>query len=158
MKKLFPVLLLLATVTFLACPAESDDPATLQINFKTTYDGAPLVMLDQEYTYPDGNPLKVQVFNYYISNLGLTKGLGIVEALSEVDLLDFSEIYTQADAERGIVRLYEEVPSGTYDGLTFGLGVAEDLNATTPSDYEGGHPLSSNHWTGLSSYVFAKIE
>lgn len=147
-------------LTYWGCDSSSDDTtAVLEVRFKALYDGEPLVMLGEEYVYPDGNPLKLQLFNYYISDLALGQG-GVDDAqtLADVLLLDYGEFYTRAEAEQGIVFTYEALPAGSYESLSFGLGINAGLNATTPADYAAGHPLSANHWMGLGSYVFAKIE
>ncbi|MEZ4987178.1 MAG: MbnP family protein [Saprospiraceae bacterium] len=129
------------------------------MNFKATYQDQPLVMLSQTYAYPDGSPLKFQLFNYYVSDITLLKeGETEGHLLAEVTLNDYSDMFTTEAASRGISYTYKEIPAAKYNRIKLGLGLAPDLNATQPGDYQAGHPLTENYWSWALGYVFAKIE
>jgi hypothetical protein len=117
-------------------------------------------MLDQVYTYPDGTPVKFQLFNYYVSDVMLKRnGETNGQLISEVATIDYGDIYDVAAAQVGIELVSEKnIPPGTYDQLEMGIGLSPALNATQPADYNAGHPLTNNFWSWATGYVFAKIE
>ena len=53
-----------------------------------------------------------------------------------------------------------KIPTGTYSGLRFGIGVKPDLNSMKPADFTADNPLSnaSYYWIPWSSYIFSKTE
>jgi hypothetical protein len=159
---LLPCLVLFLLVS----PACNDDTAenpagTLTINFTGSYDGAPLVMFDKTYPYEDDMALKVQSFQFYVSDIKLLKEEnGQVEKVNilDVDYVNFGDIYNEADALNGKNLPDIEIPTGTYTGIEFGFGLTEALNSTSSSDYEVGHPLFDNYWGPQTGYIFFKFE
>jgi hypothetical protein len=157
-------LLLFASLFFIAADCERTDPNSgqLSLNFTSTYQDEPLVMYDATYSYPDGAPVKFQLFNYYVSDVSLIREddpEGPGEHLAEVLLVDFSEILTPADATAGLTFHFDQLPIGKYTGIRLGLGIAPELNATQPGDYnDPNHPLARNWWSWARGYVFTKIE
>ena len=143
------------------CQRGQDAEANLDIIYKATYDGQPLVMFDQAYSYPDGTPLKFQLFNLYISDIILIEQVGTTTQetkISDIELLDFGNIFTAAEAQEGIRFEHHDLPWGVYTGIRFGIGVSPVLNDTSPSDYDTDHPLSENYWSPALDYVFSKVE
>ena len=131
----------------------------LAIQFLATYDGAPLVML-QEYPYNDTLDILFQKFNFYISNLTLLEeGSEKEREVLEIDFVEFDAIDDVAKAALGFVVLMEDLPAHSYKGLNLGLGVPAGLNATQESDYPDSHPLgkASHYWSGWGSYIFTMI-
>ncbi|MGH1435959.1 MAG: MbnP family protein [Lewinella sp.] len=159
MRQLF-LLLLSASLVFSACESDDEEArGSLDLTFKATYQDEPLVMFDKVYTYPDGSPLKFQLFNYYVSDITLIKddnSEGVL--LSEVELINYEEVYDNATAEQGIRLNFDDLEPGVYTGIKIGLGLTGELNATQPGDYAADHPLSQNFWSWARGYVFAKIE
>jgi len=83
--------------------------------------------------------------------------------LSEIQFIDLTKSHnSQADSEIGTAMSFSNVPVGTYNQLSFGVGVPVDLNKTNPSDYSTTHPLgadnSGEYWEAWDSYIFAKFE
>jgi hypothetical protein len=157
----YAILFLLATA-FLFASCESD-PEEVQgkvnLNFQATYQDAPLVMFDEVYTYPDGSPVKIKLFNYYVSDITLmADGAGEDQLISEVELIDYAEVYDVNTAAEGLTINLDNIKPGVYTGVRIGLGLTGQLNATQPGEYEAGHPLSDNFWSWARGYVFAKIE
>lgn len=151
-----------ATLFLYSCDPdpETGETGAVKLNFKATYQGEPLVMLDQVYTYPDGTPIKFQLFNYYVSNVMLKKaGETNGQQISEVATIDYGDVYDVASAQAGIsIQSEDNITPGTYDQIELGIGLSPALNATQPGDYTAGHPLSDNFWSWARGYVFAKIE
>ncbi len=160
MKSILSVFIL-AALLFVGCgDKDTDATGALALNFKATYAGAPLVMFDQTYAYPDGSPMKFQLFNYFVSDITLVKAGQIAEdghVVSEVERVDYADFFTTDKATAGITYNYD-IPEGVYAQLRIGLGISPDLNATQPGNYRAGHPLTDNYWSWALGYVFAKIE
>jgi len=147
---------------FAACTSDEEvGKGTLDLNFKATYQGTPLVMFDQVYTYPDGSPIKFQLFNYYVSDITLLQegqSAGDGQVISEVARIDYRGVYDLPTADAGINLRFDNVKAGVYTKIRIGLGLTPELNATQPGDYAADHPLSENYWSWARGYVFAKIE
>lgn len=135
---------------------EKDKEGTLELNFKLMYDGEPLAMFDK-HTYPDGSSIFFDRFNLFLSNTSLMKD-SEKEFAFDVQLLNFGDIQDMEAAQKGLTVNLGEFPSGSYDGLEMGVGIAPELNKTTPSDHSSSHPLANNYWEQWSSYIFMTIE
>jgi len=125
------------------------------IDFRAEFSGNPLAIQSETYDYPTGADLKVQLFQYYVSDLELLPADGSAAVLlSDIDLLRWNS--PTADATES--RTYE-VPVGQYRGIRFGLGVSPDLNAQDPNIYAADFVLNETEfWNANARYVFAKIE
>ena len=137
------------------------DMAELVLNFTANYGNNPLVMFERTYDYEADMDFKMQLFQFYLSDVRLLRqNNGATEEVPalDVDLLSFANIYNDADAAKGINTETVSIPAGTYTGLRFGWGVSPQLNATIPPDYPLGHPLSENYWEDAKSYIFFKVE
>lgn len=137
------------------------DVGEVNINFKATFGGEPLVM-NRNYTYTDGTPIFFNRFNFFISDLGLDQDVGTdITELSDVERIDFSDVnIDEASALEGVTLTMEGIPVGDYSRLAFGIGVSQELNGSKPSDYGSTHALSStsDYWLAWESYIFSKIE
>ena len=155
------VLLGLFFIALLSCNNEDDDNKVNSpiLNFTATYNSEPLVMLDKVYDYEDGMNLRLQLFQFFITDVRLIDESG--EATSpflDVALINFANNTNRAAATAGIEIQLKDVPFGKYTGIKFGVGVNPDLNKTKPENYTPGHPLTDHYWEAASSYVFSKIE
>lgn len=153
-------LLLPALALFLIAGCMDDDDTVsgdiaTTISFRAEFDGTPLAIQSTTYAYPSGADLKVQLFQYYLSDLELLPaGGGAPVALADIELIRWRSA-TEDEIER---RTYQ-VPAGTYTGLRFGLGVSPDLNAQDPNNFAADFVLNENEfWNANARYVFAKIE
>ena len=139
----------------------NDDPAdtegTVTIHFKAVYDDIPLQMFNNR-PFENGQTLEFTHLSMIISDLELLKQ-GSPELLDEVEIVNLTFDNTTA-AEAGYTLTISGVPTGTYDGMRFGVGVPEDVNAKKPADFPSGNPLSNTayYWTPWSSYIFMKTE
>jgi cytochrome c peroxidase len=54
------------------------------------------------------------------------------------------------------------VPSGTYSGLSFQIGIDEAINQSDPNQYPANHPLNPQvnnlHWSPQGGYIFLALE
>ncbi|MEM1120996.1 MAG: MbnP family protein [Bacteroidota bacterium] len=161
------ILFLLSISTlFLAASCGKEPPipvntAELNLSFKATYDGEPLVLNQQTYRYATG-PVRFSKINFYIADLVAVNNDGETE-LSEIRFIDLTKSHnTPLESSQGTVVNFSKVPVGVYNQLKFGVGVPADLNKTNPSDYSTTHPLgadnSGEYWEAWNSYIFMKVE
>ena len=155
----FPFLLIATS-----CGKEKTNPidtASLNISFKATFGGETLVLNQKSYDYL-GKPVRFSKISFFISDLLVLNNDGATE-ISEIKFIDLTKTHgTLATAKVGTVISFSKIPVGEYNGLKFGVGVAADLNRTTPSDYSSSHPLGAGnigeYREAWNSYIFAKIE
>ncbi|MCO6475647.1 MAG: hypothetical protein J5I94_03450 [Phaeodactylibacter sp.] len=129
----------------------------VSLNFKASYGQDPLVMFEREYAYEDNMAIKMQLFQFYLSEVNLLREDERVPVM-DVGLISFGDVYTDEQALAGKSSGTLVAPPGNYTGIEFGFGLTPELNATIPPDYPLGHPLSENYWEAASSYIFFKFE
>lgn len=160
MKKLI-VLILAIPFLFASCDnggISLKRKGSIDMNFKATYDGAPMVLGDF-YDYPSGQGHRItfQVFNFFVSEVQL----GAEDKVEDAIFFDFRENHSAAStAPNGESFVIENIPAGDYSSLNFGVGISAALNATNPADYRSDEALSntSMYWDWRGSYIFAMIE
>ena len=81
-----------------------------------------------------------------------------LHGLLDVELVTFKDVQTLEQANEGVSFLIEQIPVGDYQGIRLVIGLTPELNATQPSDYVAGDPLSDHYWSWALGYVFTKIE
>jgi len=160
MKFLLPIAVLFL---FGSCDKQEEESSLsdITLNFKATFGKDPLTMFSSAYPYEGGLNVKMQLFQFYISDVTLIKHSNSShqeKIILDVASVDFGEIFTAQQASEGVSFLIKDVPTGDYSGIRFGIGVAPDLNATGPASYAPGHPLTENYWSWAMGYVFFKIE
>lgn len=155
---LIGLLLLAASCEDREDDSAGQDTATVNLQFNSFYGADRLRMFEEVYSYEEGMNLQLQIFQFYASDIRLLKADGGEVVLQDVALLRFNDDYSEAEAEAGVLLTDIEVPEGEYTGVAMGFGVSSELNATQPSDYEIGHPLSDNYWSASKSYIGYKIE
>lgn len=122
--------------------------AQVEICFKPTFGGKPLVMEDQTYFFPNGDSVVFAVFRFYISNIALyTNDKKEVESKTPV-LFDLS-------ANKPLV-CHVRKPA-QYNTLRFNLGID---SLTNVSGALGGDldPSKGMYWTWQSGYINLKLE
>ncbi|MDZ4705092.1 MAG: MbnP family protein [Saprospiraceae bacterium] len=159
MKKIF---FLAASAALLLAATCRDDEGSLiesiEMNFKSSFGNAPLVMYESAYPYEAGMAVKLQLFQFYLSNISLQREDNSFVLLKDVALISFKDILTPAAAAEGITLNTEGLAAGHYKGIRMGIGVAPNLNSTNPANYTPPHPLDDNYWSAATGYVFIKIE
>ncbi len=152
----FSLLLLFSLVSCLDDDDQRVIPleASLTVNFEADFNGEPLELDGEVYDYPTGDQLKMLLFQYYVSDLVLTRPDADPVLLTEIDLIQ----YMNADGSNTRSRTYS-IPTGDYTGIRFGLGVKPELNAMDPSEFAADFVLNEvEFWNPNARYVFAKIE
>ena len=109
------LLFILLSFSLFTCKNETPIVPTVDVKLRVigTFNGLPLQMYNQNYEYTEGVKIKFQLFNFYLSDLYLTKGIGTEEEkvlLSEVVLINFKDIQSLSAAERGVELVFKNIP------------------------------------------------
>ncbi len=127
-------------------------PGGLKIQFNTTVDSDSLV-LGKTYVNANGDAFTVSKFNYYISNIVLTKNDN-----SLVTINNFYQIIKQSDIVSRTINL-TGIPEGSYKALKLMLGVDSARNRSGAQT--GGLDVayaSDMYWSWNQGYIFLKLE
>ena len=156
--KALPILFLgVLLIGFAGCN-NKDQRGNLNITFKSTFNGEPLVVSDV-FNYLPGQKIQITKNEMYLSDLVITGNSSGTVFLSDIELVDMTAT-SETQASQGVTLTFTDLPTGTYRGIQFGIGVESGLNATVPEDYSSSHVLSDpgRYWMGWSSYIFSKTE
>jgi hypothetical protein len=138
----------------------TDDKVTdINLNFKLSYEGAPLVML-QDYPYPDGRTIRFNRVSFYISEIEALNG-NTSTTIQDAAMINLGISHSSTElASEGFTYTIPNIPIDKMDAIRFNIGLSPALNAKTPAEYDAGHPLanSAEYWIGWQSYVFVKFE
>ncbi|KAA9339118.1 hypothetical protein F0P96_00345 [Hymenobacter busanensis] len=154
--KLTTLLFSLATASllFASCDDDEDQPATgsVDLEFENVVGNQALTLnASTYYTTEAGDQFKVSKFNYFISNVKLTKSNGTTWAEPES-----YHLVKQAEENTHSFTL-KDVPTGDYTQLTFTIGVDSTRNV---SGAQTGALAQNNdmYWSWSSGYIFLKME
>jgi hypothetical protein len=168
MKQLIKFFSLLFLFSFLGCKKDSElksdtkDPAinkpvddtrfgSATINFNNTAGSEDLKLNIGNYVNANGDSFNVSKFKYYISNIVLKKadGTTFVEP----------ESYHLIDNSKGnkYSLVLDNVPAGTYNGISFILGVDSTRN-TSGAQTGALDPALGMFWTWNQGYIFLMLE
>jgi hypothetical protein len=128
---------------------------TLDFNIKLEYNGQPLVIFE-DYNYPDGKKIDFTRVSFYTSEMSLDE-----TPINEVEFHNLTNSHSSpALANEGYFWTLENVRTGSYNNLSFNIGVPAEFNNRDPGEFPSGHPLAkpSENWFSWMSYIFLKIE
>jgi hypothetical protein len=125
--------------------------SSIVLQFNPVVGAAALVLNSQAYTRANGQQLRVTTFNYYCSNVRLSRADGSVFVVPNSYFL----VSAAAPASQAIT--IAGVPVGSYTGLSFVVGVDSARNV---SGAQTGalDPSNGMFWTWNSGYIFMKME
>lgn len=155
----FIVVALLPMLLFTSCE-DKDGRGNLELNFVAYYDDQPIVW-NEVKDYYGGERISLDRLDVFISEVDLVSKDSRNVDLSKVELLQFMEYQLDtSSASEGIKLLYTNIEEGEYSGLEFGIGVSDDDNSKTPSEFSSSSPLSrtSYYWDSWEGYIFTKME
>ncbi|MCB0760491.1 MAG: hypothetical protein KDC12_03135 [Flavobacteriales bacterium] len=153
MKRILFVLLAITALTSCLKKEPEDQKGTIRIDMVARVEGEPFE-LGEIYTNVLTDRYWTEIFKAYVSNIRAHRMDGSSELLAQVFLANFD----------GGNTVYAEVDPGTFSGLSFGIGVPEELNkGNDPSQYPNDHPLSAigsegMFWTWNSGYIFTMFQ
>ncbi len=127
-------------------------PALVKLKASFNYDGNNLT-LNQVVNDQLGRAIKIELFKFYLSNIYLhyTQG-GSVKA-EDVLLFNFNSATG--------TEFFLKTTSGNFNGISFGIGLDAQQNASDPSTFEANHPLSvlqNTYWTWATKYRFIMLD
>lgn len=149
MKKILVILFLAAF--FVSC--KKNKRAELEISIQTELNGS---SFDMSNTFSDSQnrSIRLELFKFYLSNLSFIDEGGELHEFEEIVLLDLGS--------SGFTSFTSAIPTGKYTGLSFGIGVPQNLNEQDPSNFsEEDHPLNTTQatfWGMNSMYRFVMID
>lgn len=112
------------------------------------------LIINKIYQGPQGRDLWITKKKYYLSNITATSIDGKNHLIKDIALIEIG------DGSNEVV-ISGEIPKGNYTGVSFDLGVREDLNLKDPATYDIDHPLSvtkNMYWGWSTQYIFSKLE
>lgn len=153
--KTFIKIAIVLSIGFYSCKkdkkTESPEPTgSLKLNFENGVDTLPLDFVTN-YVNANGDTFKISKFNYYISNIVLTR----------TDNSTFVEpnsyhLVQASDLQSSIVTL-SKVPFGSYKSVSFMLGVDSARNCSGVQD--GDLAVNKNmFWSWTTGYIMLKLE
>lgn len=174
MRKIKTILMAITTVAALSSCSKKDDnndstPAKVTLQFDH-YVGAEKLTLGTDaagakaYT-SNGQTLKFSEVKYVITNVVLVKADGSKVPYHTEDLDKGGFLINQADAA-SLAPVLNEIPSGEYKGIEFGLGVKKELNnLKLQTQFPNFYNLTGSfkqkeimHWEWANGYRFVKLE
>ena len=174
MRKIKTILMAITTVAALSSCSKKDDnndstPAKVTLQFDH-YVGAEKLTLGTDvagakaYT-SNGQTLKFSEVKYVITNVVLVKADGTKVPYHTEDLDKGGFLINQADAA-SLAPVLNEIPSGDYKGIEFGLGVKKELNnLKLQTQFPNFYKLTGSfkqkeimHWEWANGYRFVKLE
>lgn len=127
-------------------------PAYIKIKASFNYSGNNF-SLNQVINDQLGRAIKIELLKFYISNVHLHFMQGGTVKIEDVLLINFNQ-------SAGVEFLIK-APIGTYNGISFGLGLDTQQNASDPSTFPATHPLSvlqNTYWTWATKYRFIMLD
>ena len=131
------------------------ETGSLDINMRLEYNGEPMVIFT-DYEYPDGKKIDFTRVSFYTSEMNLDD--------TQINEVEFHNLTNSHSSEALAIEGYDwqlnNVPVGTYNELSFNIGVQPELNSKDPGEFASGHPLAkpAENWFSWMSYIFLKIE
>lgn len=158
--KNIPLYTLFVMLIFASCtPDETSIPdSDINVKFKSFY-GSNVLVLGKTYNYLDYQ-VNFDKFKYIISNVELIDENNNLHALSDVELIDFKDSSSEAEAAKGITFSYSGIPSGTYKAIRFDFGLGAEYLGKTPADYSSDEVLAQSElfWDSWGNYIIGKLE
>lgn len=153
MKKI--LILGIAIASFTSCKKESsstsDGSGSINIEFDHQIGEHSLVMATEAYTFGANTDVKINTLKYYVSNVVLTAEDG-----STFEVPDSYHLVDESQAA-SLDFLLSDIPSGTYDKISFMVGV--DATSNTQGAQEGAlDPANGMFWSWNNGYIFLKLE
>jgi len=158
---LFIVFLFAATGCLMtACNREEETPdetpvkGILQVNVKTSFNGLPFD-LNQPYTNIQNYRVKMQSLAFLMHNFYAKTADGNYCLVKEALRYDRSQ--------NAVSSFTFAIDPGTYQGISFSIGIDSALNHSDPALLAASHPFSYNvsadlHWGWNTGYIFLKME
>lgn len=165
MKNLKKHLLLSAVlVAFVSCSSDDDTPVAnnVKLEFKNTFGDTEIVLSETENTSDAGQVHRFSELKYVISNIRLVKADGTEIPYHVNDLDKGATVINQVNPST-LNYVLNNIPTGEYKQIKFGLGVRSDLNTLDQTRFPNFYALAGANdtqmmWEWGTGYRFTKIE
>lgn len=159
--KIYFAILTTIAITASSCkkdPHEVPDPVappattgSLMLHFENMVGALPLVLNSQSYVDANNDTFNISKFNYYISNIKLTR--------SDNSVYSETESYHLLQASDTTTLEFElsNVPFGTYTSIEFMIGV-DSIRNVSGAQAGALDPANGMFWDWSSGYIMAKLE
>ena len=156
---IFLFVLALTSITFSSCKKDEVEetptptPATtgmFKVEFEQVFAGEEF-SFDSSYTNSFGEVLNFTRFDYYISNITLSKSDGTSWTQPE------SYFLLKSNDPASLLLSIAEVPAGDYTGMTFSIGV-DSIRNVSGAQTGALDPANGMFWAWNTGYVFIKAE
>lgn len=159
--KLITTILLFTAITIASCKKDPDEviptptpvatTGSLALHFENMVGDSALVLDTKQYVNANNDTFNVTKFNYYISNIKLTR--------SDLSVYTESESYhlLESSDPASLELMLPNVPVGNYVGIQFTIGVDSARNVSGAQTGELD-PANGMFWSWLSGYIMAKFE
>ena len=164
MKKiLYKAIVILAVSTSItACSNDNNEDLTnetgkIGLKFDNAYGDNDLILETQTNTTANSEVLKINLVRYIVSNIVLTKEDGTTFTYPK----DKSYFIADEDSESGYKFVLNDVPTGDYTKVKFGIGVDKEqwqLGATGQGDFLAQAQAADLIWSWSAGYKFFAFE
>jgi hypothetical protein len=139
-----------------SCKRDSDSQptaGTVSFAVANVVGAKPLALDGTAYSTASGETFTVSTFEYYISNIKLTKSDGTTYAApSEYHLVNAAKPTSSSFT-------ISNVPAGDYTGVSFVVGVDSTTTKGDPLALTGDlNPANSMYWAWATGHIFLKLE
>lgn len=152
MKKI--LLILFFTISI----AHAQNTGALQIQFYNFLGNDPLVLNEKKYSNAAGNEFTISLFQYFISNITLTRKDGSTYILPQ----EKSYFLIRENNKESQTIELNDIPTGKYTGISFMIGVDSARSVSEIGARKGCLDISGEakdmYWAWNSGYIFLKME
>lgn len=138
--------------------AQAQKTGSLSIQFDNYVGNDPLVLNAKKYTNANGNEFTVSLFQYYISNVKLTRQDGSTFTVPQ----DQSYFLIRESKNESKTITLTDIPKGKYTGISFTIGIDSARSSADISKRKGCLDVAGEaqdmYWAWNSGYIFVKME
>ncbi len=140
------ILPLFIACSFFQCNPEPDpNTGTLELIFKSSFNGSPLVLYQKDSTnVSDPTTITFKKLDFFVSDIKIQDSSNEWQYIKDAGYVSMANNLSLDAASEGYSMTINEVPIGDYEGLEIGIGLSDQVNATLPGDYSSSSPLGLN--------------
>jgi len=146
----------LGALFFQSCKKDSNNDTntstygSLEVRVANNVDGQAITLGAMNYTNAAGNPYRIDLLKYYMTNFTLVKADNSEKNYKNYNLIDESDAASKTFT-------IDSVDNGEYTAIKFYLGVDPDRNHTGVQD-GALDPIHGMIWSWNTGYIFFKHE
>lgn len=151
----FSLLLMAVFLAMNAAGCKRDGEGSLQIRFTALYGTSAFQLLTDYPTPTSDDSVSFHTLNFLLSGIRL-----IDKDNKEVSIFSGDAFFVDFSNASSLNISIDEIPTGEYKSIRFGIGVPASINDRTPSQFPATSPLGDvgNYWAAWDSYIFSRVE